>query len=192
MDATPSPYGDDPAARSELAHRSAEAVLRRGREGPGDPPLDLVERLGGLDALAALWQDAEPGTLPATLLTLYLLREWCRGSGGEAARLYRLGSARAEVASVVAGAADPPGPADMLALADAILGSTYRGDLAVALERAAAFADVVAAGRSADASDRAADDPEEATRQLRLARAGTRAAAALRRAARDWRAGQLH
>lgn len=191
LDGVASAGTDDPAATVELAHATAAAVLRAGRRVDSDVPVDLVERLGGLDELAALWQDAEPGTLPATLLTLYLLREWCRGSGAEAARLYREGQHPAEVDHAVAGVVAPPGPADVAVLADAVLHSTYRGDLAVALERAAAFSRVVGAGRRAVAHSRAVDDADDATRQLRLATGNDRAARDLEQAARAWRAGTL-
>lgn len=191
LDGVPASGDTDPAAAVELAHTTAAAVLRAGRDPAMPAPVDLVERLGGLDELARLWSDAEEGTLPSTLLTLYLLREWCRSRGAEAARLYRDGAIRAEVSHAVAGVVAPPGPEDVARLADAVLTSTYRGDLAVALERAAAFSRVVGAGREVAAHDRAGDDPEHATRELRLAAGNTRAARALEQAARAWRAGTL-
>jgi hypothetical protein len=182
----------DPGERRELAHATAAAVLAAARSGGSAPPVDLVERLGGLDVLVELWRDAERGSLPATLLTLHLLRAWCRGSGAEAARLYRAGHADAEVADVVVGVVSPPGPEDLAAVADAVLTSTYTGDLGVALDRAAAFCEVIATGRRAQAHSRAGDDAEEATRQLRLAAGNDRAATDLRAAAGAWRAGVLH
>ena len=184
--------GGDPARRVELAHVTAGAVLRASREGSVEAPVDLVERIGGIEVLAELWRDAEAGTLPATLLTLHLLRTWCRQSGSEAARLYGIGVVREEVAHVVAGVALPPGPDDVASVADAVLTSTYAGDLAVALERAAAFSIVVASGRRSVAHDRAGDDAIEATRQLRLAEGNDRCARDLTQAARAWRAGQLN
>jgi hypothetical protein len=186
----PADPGADPARQVELAHDTAWAVLRAARTG-GEAPVDLVERLGGLDELTALWRHAEPGTLPSSLLTLHVLRAWCRAQGAEAARLYRAGLRRAEVSHVVAGVVEPPGPQDIADLADAVLTSTYRDDLAIALERAAAFCAVIGAGREADAHDRAGDDPDEATRQLRLATGNARAARDLGRAAAAWRAGAL-
>ena len=165
-------------------------MLRAARSG-GPPPIDLVERLGGLDELTTLWRHAEPATLPASLLTLHLLRAWCRTHGAEAARLYRLALPRAEVSHAVVGVVEPPGPQDMAVLADAVLTSTYRDDLAIALERAAAFCAVIGAGREVEAHDRAGDDPDEATRQLRLAAGNARAARDLTRAAAAWRAGNL-
>lgn len=183
--------GGDPARRVELAHTTAAAVLRAARDGDVVAPVDLVERIGGIEVLAELWRDAEAGSLPATLLTLHLLRTWCRQSGTEAARLYGIGVVREEVASVVAGVVLPPGPRDVADVADAVLTSTYAGDLAVALERAAAFSTVVASGRRSVAHDRAGDDPTEATRQLRLAVGNDRCARDLTQAARAWRAGAL-
>ena len=44
-----------------------------------------------------------------------------------------------------------PGPADVRAVADAVLSGVYTGDLAVALERAAAFCQVLATGAAFDA-----------------------------------------
>jgi hypothetical protein len=180
----------DPARQIELAHGTAWAVLRAARNG-APPPVDLVERLGGLDELTTLWRHAEPATLPASLLTLHVLRAWCRTQGEEAARIYRSGLPRAEVSHAVAGVVEPPGPQDIAALADAVLSATYTDDFAIALERAAAFCRVIGAGREAVAHDRAGDDPDEATRQLRLARGNAKAAADLTRAANAWRAGAL-
>jgi hypothetical protein len=182
--------GADPARQIELAHETAWAVLRAAHDG-GLAPIDLVERLGGLDELTTLWRHAEPATLPSSLLTLHVLRAWCRTQGAEAARLYRAGLIRAEVSHAVAGVVDPPQPQDVADLADAVLTSTYRDDLATALDRAAAFCAVIGAGRESDAHDRAGDDPVEATRQLRLAAGNARAARDLTRAAKAWRAGTL-
>lgn len=186
----PADAGADPARQIELAHDTAWAVLRAARTG-AQAPVDLVERMGGLDELTTLWRHAEPATLPASLLTLHLLRAWCRTQGAEAARIYRAGLPRAEVSHAVVGVVEPPGPQDMADLADAVLTSTYRDDLAIALERAAAFCAVIGAGRESEAHDRAGDDPEEATRQLRLAAGNARAARDLARAANAWRAGKL-
>jgi hypothetical protein len=114
-------------------------------------------------------------------------------SGGEdAARVYAAGRPVAEVADAVAGVAEPPGPEEMAALGDAVLTSVFDGDLAVALERGAAFSRVVAAGRLslADDADEHGDDTE-AARQTRLASGNVRMADQLTQAARMWRAGTL-
>ncbi len=185
----------DPAERSALAHETAAAVVRLGRS---EDDNELTTRLVGLadevglDALAELWRDTAADSLPGSLWALYLLRTWVRRSGGEAARVYAAGRPAAEVADVVAGVADPPGPQEMADLGDAVLTSIFDGDFAVALDRAAAFSRVVGAGRLALADD--ADehgDYVEAARQTRLASGNIRMADQLTRAARRWRDDRL-
>jgi hypothetical protein len=83
-----------------------------------------------------------------------------------------------DVAHVVAGVAEPPGPDEVRGLADEILTGVFSGDLAVALERAAAFAAVVAAGRAELAHDRDGTDPATAA-------ALTASAAAMQRTGED-------
>jgi hypothetical protein len=142
----------------------------------------------GLDAMADLWRHTSPDSLPGTLWALYLLRTWVRRNGGEAARIYAAGQSQAEVAVVVAGVAEPPGPTEMADLGDAVLTSVFDGDLAVALDRAAAFSRVIGAGRldlADDADDRG--DAQEAARQTRLASGNVRMAEQLTRSARLWR-----
>lgn len=186
----------DPADRSALAHSTAAAVVRLGRSPDGDAA--LTARLvgladeAGLDALAELWREAAPDSLPGTLWALYLLRTWVQSSADEAARVYGAGRRVAEVSDAVAGVAEPPGPEEVARLGDAVLTSVFDGDLAVALERAAAFSTVVGAGRLALADD--ADDhgdDAEAARQTRLASGNVRMAHQLTQAARLWRADAL-
>lgn len=143
----------DPAVVSQVAHESAAALLRVGRAA-NDPELTerlvgLVEELG-LDTIAELWSMQPARSLPGCLWRLYALREWIRRDPGGASAEYRAGLAFADVAGVVAGAASPPGPDELKALADAILRGVFDGDVAVALHRAGAFCRVVAAGRAAD------------------------------------------
>lgn len=185
----------DPAERQALAHETAAVVVRLGR---AEDDADLTARLVGLadevglDALADLWRDSSPDSLPGTLWALYLLRTWVQRSGGEAARVYAAGRVQAEVSDAVAGVAEPPGPEEMASLGDAVLTSVFDGDLAVALERAAAFSRVVSAGRLAlaDEADEHGDDAE-AARQTRLASGNVRLADQLTQAARLWRADTL-
>jgi hypothetical protein len=176
-----------------VAHATAAAVLRVGR-GEGDDPERTRRLVGladdvGLDEIADLWRDAGPDTLPGTLWSLYLLRTWVHRDGVDAARLFHAGQRVAEVSNAVAGVAEPPGPREVAALGDAVLTSAFDGDFAVALERAAAFCRVVAAGR-AHLADDAADD-QEGRRQTRLAQGNLRMAEELERSARLWRDGQL-
>ncbi len=188
------PGAIDPALRSEIAHTTAAALVHQGRA-TADP--DVVARLvalvetEGLDVVAALWSDSAPATLPGALWRLYVLREWVRRDPATVADRYRQGTAAVPVHDVVAGVADAPGPADVRAVADAVLSGVYTGDLDVALERAGAFCRVLAAGAAFDA-DRLDDvDPTGATRMTLGASALLRTAEELEDAARLWRAGRL-
>lgn len=178
--------GSSGAGRAEVAAATAEIVVRAGRT-PGDGArfVDLAESVG-IDTLAALWRDADPVSLPGALWALYLLQQWCRLDGDDVTRLWRAGEPLAPADAVVAGVADYADAEAIHRLADAVLTGVYRGDLAVALERAAAFFRVVAAGRraQADAAHPGAGDG--------LAHRNEQAAAALSAAAQRWRAGTLH
>ena len=61
---------------------------------------------------------------------------------------YDAGQRRVDVARVVAGVEDPPGPDELRRMVDDVLRGIARGDFAVTLFRAAAFARIVAAGRA--------------------------------------------
>ncbi|OFS15256.1 hypothetical protein [Kytococcus sp. HMSC28H12] len=142
--------GTDPADALELSHTTAEVLVHRGRA-EGDPEVtrrlvELVDELG-LDALALLWADRPARSLPGALWRLYALRQWVATRPVEVSREYAAGVRAAEVSHAVAGVVDPPGPQEVRELADAVLHGVYAGDLAVALERAAAFCRVVSAGR---------------------------------------------
>ncbi len=195
----PAPYADLTAlidagggtalgSRAEIASTTAAAVVQTGR-GP-DTEVEgrfvaLADRVG-LDTLAALWQDADPISLPGALWALYLLRQWCRTSSDEVRRYWRAGEPLAPADAVVAGVAEPADEDSVQAVADAVLGGLYRGDVAVALERAAAMFRVVAAGRRAVAPDDAGGDVER-----ELAERNERVAGDLSASARRWRAGTL-
>lgn len=182
----------DPTRRAEVAHTTAAALVHRGRAtqdaGVHLRLVGLVEA-EGLDTIAALWSDSPPASLPGALWRLYLLREWVRRDASAVAERYRLGIARAEVHDVVAGVASPPGPAEVRALADAVLSGVYTADLAVALERAAAFCRVVATGSAVDAD--LVDDADLAGRITRGASGLVRTAEELEGAAGLWRTGGL-
>lgn len=144
------PGGQDPANRHEAAFATARLLVSRGRE--AEP--EAVERLValgdtfGLDLLADLWAEAPAESLPGALWRLYILRAWIRGNPRQAAREFDAGRVHAPVHEVVAGVVEPPGPDQVVAVADQILHGVYRGDFAVALDRAAAFARIVATGRA--------------------------------------------
>ncbi|SFJ76461.1 hypothetical protein SAMN05216467_0858 [Cellulomonas sp. KH9] len=184
----------DPALRDEIAHTTAGALVRHGRA-TEDP--QVVARLvalvetEGLDVVAAMWADSPPETLPGALWRLYVLREWVRRDPATVADRYRQGVAAAPVHDVVAGVVDAPGPQDVRAVADAVLSGVYTGDLAVALERAAAFCQVLATGAAFDADHLEELDPRAAVRQTRGAASLVRTAEELARAAQLWRVDRL-
>jgi len=141
----------DPVGEAQAAHESAAILVHRGRAG-AEP--DLTARLValaeevGLDTLAHLWAPRPARSLPGALWRLYVLRDWVRRDPGAASREYAAGIRYAAVNHVVAGPAEPPGPEELRELLDAVLRGVFDGDLAVALDRAAAFCRVVSAGRA--------------------------------------------
>ncbi|HET7302927.1 MAG TPA: hypothetical protein VFJ12_00080 [Segeticoccus sp.] len=184
----------DPAEVAEAAHQTAAVIVGTGRAAR-DPQVTarlvaLVEELG-LDTLAELWADRPGRSLPGALWRLYALREWVRRDPHEASRDYAAGICFADVPHVVAGVAEPPGPDELRDLTDAILTGVFEGDLAIALERAAAFCRVVSAGRASLADQRDLDDPADASRRTRRAAALLGTGEDLERCARLWRAGDL-
>ena len=184
----------DPALRQEVAHTTAHVIVHQGRA-TEDP--EVVTRLvtlvetEGLDTVAGLWADSPPGTLPGALWRLYVLREWVRRDPRTVADRYRLGVSRAEVADAIAGVAATPGPQDVSRLVDAVLSGVFAADLAIALERAAAFCRVLATGAALDA-DLVDDGADDLAHRITRGGAGlVRTAEELERAAALWRAGSL-
>ena len=152
------PGGLDPQTRSQWAHEFARLLLHQGRAQAADPLIldrlvHLVET-EGIDLLAELWAGSPADTLPGVLWQLYLLREWVRHEPAVLSRHFQDGVHATPVPEVVAGAGVGYGPTEMLLLLDAILTGVFAGDLAVALERAAAFCRVIAVGLSVDADRR--------------------------------------
>ena len=140
----------DPIAQMHAAHEAAAVLVHAGRSA-SDP--DLTERLVtlveeiGLSTLADLWATRPARSLPGALWRLYLLRESMRANAGGVAREYFFGVRFTELNHVVAGV-EPPGPEEVIRVADEILRGAFTGDFAVALERAASFCYVVVAGRA--------------------------------------------
>jgi hypothetical protein len=167
-----------------LAAATAAAVITRGRAAGSPSLVDLADRVG-LDTLAELWRDEQPSTLAGALWALYLLRRWCHGNAEEVTRLWRAGRGYAPADEVVAGVSEDADPAAVGALADAVLTGAYGGDFDVALERAAAFFRVVAAGRRESATG------ADAERERQLAERNDEVADGLTLAAAGWRANPL-
>lgn len=143
--------GDDPAELAAAGHRIA-TLLVRGPRTPADE--GLVERVlhladeEGLGVIADLWATAPADSLPGALWRLYLLRTWVHRQPDQAAREYASGKAHAPVHEVLAGVVDPPGPAEVIALADTVVRGIVISDLDVTLDRAASFAHIVGVGRA--------------------------------------------
>jgi len=183
-----------PAEITEIAHQTAAVLVGTGRAA-ADPAVTarlvaLVDDLG-LSTVADLWAGRPARSLPGALWRLYALREWVRRQPVEASRQYAAGIRFTDVAHAVAGVAEPPGPDEVRALADEILTGVFAGDLAVALERAAAFAAVIAAGRADIAHDRDDLDPGGAGALTTSAAAMQRTGEDLVASARLWRADEL-
>ncbi|GAA1698712.1 hypothetical protein GCM10009808_15260 [Microbacterium sediminicola] len=166
----------DPAEVSRVAHSTAQALLARVR---AEPDGEIIDRLvaftaeHGIDDIAELWSRAPAKTLPGALWRLYLLQLMIHDDPQTAALTYERGRRTLHTADpVVAGAPVPAGPDELVVLIDTILRGLFEGDFAVALDRAAAFCRVQAAGATFLADDY--DGTEDArstaftTRALRL------------------------
>ena len=164
--------GDDPANLSRVAHDTAAAIVSRVR---ADPDPAVVARLvtytdeHGIDAIAELWSHASARSLPGALWRVYLLRTLIRQDPLGVSLAFQRGTEVSQtIDQVVAGAPIPAGPSEVQQLADRILQGLFAGDFGVALERAAAFARVVAAGFTSLADDADTTDAANAERPAEL------------------------
>ena len=180
--------GDSSISRAEVASATAAVVVSAGRHDAqaGMNFVELADRVG-IDTLAELWRNSDPVSLPGALWALYVLRQWCMSSGDEVRLLWRAGMPYAQADAVVAGVADAADVDAVQSVADSVLSGVYAGDLAVALERAAALFRVVATGRRELAGTDERGDNERV-----LADRNDRVAGDLTTAARLWRVGKLH
>ncbi len=146
---------EDPAVHYSLARDTAWALLDRIRTSPDreSAAQDIVERMihadtrGGLDDIAQLWSQASARSLPGALWRLYLIRAVVRNDPESTSYTYQRGAETlATIDPVVAGAVAPTGPDEISALCDQILRGVFDGDLAVAFDRASAFARVMRTG----------------------------------------------
>lgn len=144
-------HGADPAVLAEAAERAAIALVRGARDQADEALVSRVIHLAdteGLETLADLWAGAPPDSLAGVLWRLYVLRSWVYADPQTAAREFDRGRSLAPVSEAISGVEEPPGPAEVQALVDAVLGGVVVGDFADTVFRAAAFARVAAAGRS--------------------------------------------
>ncbi len=143
--------GTDPALVSEAADRAAYLLVRGART---SDDRDVAERLlhladtEGIETIAEVWSGSPADSLAGCLWRLYLLRSWVYADPAGVAREFEAGRRSAQVARVVAGVADPPGPDQLKAMVDEVLRGIAGSDFADVLLRAAAFARVVATGRA--------------------------------------------
>ena len=143
--------GTDPAEVTEAADRAASLLVRGAREADDEQVAERLVHLAeteGIEAIAELWSGSPADSLAGCLWRLYLLRSWVYADPLTVAREFEAGRARAQVARVVAGVADPPGPDELKAMVDQVLRGIAGSEFADVLFRAAAFARVVATGRA--------------------------------------------
>jgi hypothetical protein len=115
---------------------------------------DVADRLlhladtEGIETIAQVWSGSPADSLAGCLWRLYLLRSWVYADPVGVSEQFEAGRRSAQVARVVAGVADPPGPEQLKAMVDEVLRGIAGSDFADVLLRAAAFARVVATGRA--------------------------------------------
>lgn len=186
---------DDPAARHRVTHDTAWALLNRVRE-TDDPA--LVDRVvgyadqHGIDTIAELWLHASPHSLPGALWRLYLLRTLVRRAPEETSLVFRRGTeVLPTIDALVAGAPQPTGPEELIEVTDRIFRGVFEGDFAIALDRAAAFCRIEAAGLTSLADDQDAAASERAAEFTRRALRYSELAVDLTASARLWRSDSL-
>ena len=182
--------GEDPARVSEAADRAANLLVRGARAADDPAVAERVLRLAdteGIETIAEVWSGSPADSLAGCLWRLFVLRSWVYADPATVAREYDAGRRTAQVAQVVAGVADPPGPDELRTMVDEVLRGIAGSEFADVLFRAAAFARVVATGRAAldDATDGQSIDHVArmllAPRQQVRGRAGSGRPAALAR-----------
>jgi hypothetical protein len=186
----------------ELAASTARAVLDAAATGDADVAalVELADSVG-LETLSSLWRAAEPVSLAGSLWALYLLRQWCRADPWTVSRIWTAGTPLAAADAVVAGVGLHGDENAIRDFADALLTGAFRGDFAVALERAAAFFRVAAVGRrrinaeNADNTDNTGNAENTETAEGdgpdSPAQRNEAAADALAESARQWRLNRL-
>jgi len=140
----------DPALQLQLAHDTATTLVARVRD---DGTTEVLRRIldysreNGLGEIAELWAAAPAHSLPGALWRLYVVHASIVADPDLAAHAYQRGVDNLEtIDEVVAGARQPTGPEDIRDLADEILRGAFLGDLADALDRAAAYCRIEANG----------------------------------------------
>lgn len=186
--------GADPSRVSEAAHLAAHALVHHGRQ--ADDPV-VTQRLveladqQGLEAIAEMWAESPPRSLPGALWRLYALRAATQQNPERIAAYFKAGKEVAQVSKVIAGVAEPPGADEVQSMADTILSGAFDGEFDVALERFAAFCRVVALGQTNHADDAEVSNGVHASKLTRSSHQLVKTAEDLEHAAASWRRGEL-
>ena len=187
--------GEDPAQIMRLAHDTAAALVSRARTTDDEAVIDRLVAYTdehGLDAVAELWGRSSARSLPGALWRIYLVRLLIRQDPDGTSYLFQRGSeVLPTIDTLIAGAPMPTGPDEITALADEILRGLFRGDFATALDRAAAFCRVTAAGCSSVADDADVTNSERGSELTTRALRFTQMAEEFTSCARMHRAGSL-
>lgn len=184
--------GGDPAEVGDLAHDTAAALLNHVRQAPDQSTVERVISFAdgaGIEDLAEMWAEAAADSLPGALWLLYLLRHAVREAPSAAGYRFKRGIEVDTVGQAIVGAGSTPSPDEVVELASTILRGAFTGDFAIALERAAAFARVMAAGSEELVTSGGA--PERVSAEERRRVGYDHVSAELTTAARLWRDGAL-
>jgi hypothetical protein len=184
----------DPAVVTQLAHESARELLARVRRADATTREKAVTFAddNGIDVLAELWSKASAHSLPGALWRVYLIRDLIQQQGEHMAHVFEAGVRASSTGDpVIAGAPVPTSAAEVRDLADLILHGVFAGDLADALDRAAAFCRLAAQGGVAQAAEVDVHSAEQAARLTTQAARLSSMGSELAVCARMWRAGTL-
>lgn len=158
----------DPVTRSETSHATAALLLGDSRgqrdEAATKRFVELADDIG-LEVIAEMWSAAPAVSAPGALWRLYALREWILTAPRELADRFSAGQRRMTdglgLDDILAGVELPAGPDEVARAIDEILAGAFRGDVVIALLRAAAFVGMCAEGT---------DDSETSTRLRQFAK----------------------
>ncbi|WP_252199305.1 hypothetical protein [Brevibacterium sp. RIT 803] len=159
---------NDPVTRSETSHATAALLLGdslgRRDEAATKRFVELADDIG-LEVIAEMWSAAPAVSAPGALWRLYALREWILTAPRELADMFSAGQRRMTdglgLDEILAGVELPAGPDEVARAIDEILAGAFRGDVVIALLRAAAFVGMCAEGT---------DSSETATRLRQFAK----------------------
>ncbi|WGP05638.1 hypothetical protein QFE97_16195 [Bacillus subtilis] len=174
---------DDPVARSETSHATA-ALLLGDAHGNRDEAatrrfVELADDIG-FEVIAEMWSAAPAVSAPGALWRLYALRQWIKSAPRELSEMFSDGQRRVTEGigydEILAGVELPAGPDEVAHAIDEILVGAFRGDVVIALLRAAAFVGICAGGT---------DDRDTGNRLRQLSQDLSDAAVAHRRGGLD-------